>query len=215
MKRSFYFSGLWWALLQHVLVVLMLVVVCWCFETPIYIRLFMIGCALLLMWKLRWVLRFHRAVRCFKTIANDRIVLHVSPVRECTWSLEHFITRGEAELDKLNEIFGTSIAGPITVERGLYVDDVATPLVYATGYKLSSLLKSKFFFKEQHRRHCYLLAGSFTTFLISRYGWKTYRRFYRNSDSVFTRSQFKRYFGLSFEQAEKQWRRKIVFNEEE
>ena len=101
-----------------------------------------------------------------------------------------------------------------TTQKGLHVDDVATPLVYATKYKLSSLLKPEFFFKELRRHHCYLLAGSFTSYLIRRYGWEAYRQFYRKSDSVFMHWQFKRRFGLSLEKAEKEWRRKVVFNDE-
>ena len=77
-------------------------------------------------------------------------------------------------------------------------------------HKLKQLLKRPFFFGERRRHANYLLAGSFTHFLIERYSWQIYRRFYRYSDSVFLLSHFKRIFGVSLDQAELQWRRKLL-----
>jgi hypothetical protein len=46
--------------------------------------------------------------------------------------------------------------------------------------------------------------GGFTGFLIRRFGWDQYRRFYSKADRWTFRSLFQRQFGMSFEAA---WRR--------
>src|SRR5215471_10498734 len=47
----------------------------------------------------------------------------------------------------------------------------ALPLLLLGTLPLPKLLRAKFFFDETHRQSCYILAGSFTGFLIHRYGW--------------------------------------------
>jgi len=67
-----------------------------------------------------------------------------------------------------------------------------------------SLLFDRRYFFAPHRRHVsYALAGVFTGFLIRRFGWDSYRRFYRKADRWTFRSLFKRQFGISLEGA---WR---------
>ena len=95
-------------------------------------------------------------------------------------------------------------------QGGQLIDDLATLLVYAMNFNLNHLLNPRFFFSDIHRHSCYLLAGSFTGFLIRRYGWNAYCSFYRNCDSVFLLLQFKQRFGVSLEQAEQEWRRALI-----
>jgi hypothetical protein len=57
---------------------------------------------------------------------------------------------------------------------------------------------------------CYLLAGSFTGFLIRHCGWERYRRFYREAKASDFRETFKKCMGLSLEVAESRWRRQAL-----
>jgi hypothetical protein len=92
---------------------------------------------------------------------------------------------------------------------GQPIDVAARPLVANRNLTLARLLNRKFFFSEPHIHACYVLAGSFTAFLIRRYGWERYRRFYRRCVSPRFRAQFVRCFGVSLEKAEWQWRTEL------
>ena len=96
---------------------------------------------------------------------------------------------------------------------GRPIDKEARPLIANRNLKLPLLLKRKFFYGEPHRHACYVLAGSFTGFLMRRYGWKAYRKLYRRCDGVRFRAKFKRCFGVSFEKAEWQWRNELIIME--
>jgi hypothetical protein len=77
-------------------------------------------------------------------------------------------------------------------------------LVRRFGTDPSPLLDRRYFFAEHRLHDCYALAGAFTGFLISRFGWDRYQRFYRKADRWTLRSVFKRHYGMSLEDA---WRR--------
>jgi hypothetical protein len=55
-----------------------------------------------------------------------------------------------------------------------------------------------------------LLAGSFTGYLIRRFGWDRYRKLYRRCDGVRFRAKFQKYIGVSLEQAEWRWRNELI-----
>jgi hypothetical protein len=108
-----------------------------------------------------------------------------------------------------------STCAPHLVQEGLAVwlqgtmpDDTDTAEV--TDSVLSSdtdplpMLDRTYFFAPNRVRLSYALAGRFTGFLIRRFGWDHYRRFYRKADRWTFRSFFKRQFGMSFEAA---WQR--------
>lgn len=60
-------------------------------------------------------------------------------------------------------------------------------------------------------RH-YVLAGSFTGYLIERHGWATFWRFYRGlpgPDEGAFRQRFRRHFGMTFEAARSEWLDKL------
>lgn len=84
------------------------------------------------------------------------------------------------------------------------------PLLRQGVPKLPSLLRSKYFFAEPQRRSCYTLAGSFTGFLIRRFGWDRYRRLYRRCDGFRFRAKFRKCIGVSLEEAEWQWRNEVM-----
>lgn len=96
---------------------------------------------------------------------------------------------------------------------GKPIDKEALPIIRNKSLKLPLLLKPNFFFGDMHRHSCYILAGSFTGFLIRRHGWETYREFYRLCDGIRTRAKFNKVFGLTLEDAECQWRDEIVIME--
>jgi hypothetical protein len=68
----------------------------------------------------------------------------------------------------------------------------------------SPLLDHRYFFASDRVHVCYALAGTFTGFLVRRFGWDLYRRFYRRANSRTFRSVFQSDFGMSLEEA---WRR--------
>ena len=67
-----------------------------------------------------------------------------------------------------------------------------------------SMLDAKYFFAPDQIHASYVLAGGFTGFLIRRFGWDQYRRFYSKAQRWTFRSVFHRHFGMSFETA---WQR--------
>jgi hypothetical protein len=79
--------------------------------------------------------------------------------------------------------------------------------------KLSLLLKPKFFFAEPQRHACYVLAGSFTGFLIRRYGWQQYRKLFRRCNGSRFRAKFEKCFGVTLEKADWRWRNEIMVME--
>ncbi len=77
--------------------------------------------------------------------------------------------------------------------------------------KMRLLLNPRFFYsKPPQRQSCYVLAGSFTGFLIRRFGWQQYRKCYRLCNGRRFQAKFKACFGLSLEQAEWKWRNEIL-----
>jgi hypothetical protein len=98
-------------------------------------------------------------------------------------------------------------------QAGRPIDIAARPLLANRNLKLRFLLKRKFFYSEPYRPSCYVLAGSFTGFLIRRYGWKPYRKLYRRCDGLRFDAKFQRCFGVSFEKAEWQWRNQLIVME--
>jgi hypothetical protein len=74
------------------------------------------------------------------------------------------------------------------------------------NWNLQSLTDADFFFCNEYRHACYVLAGSFTAFLIERWGWQAYRTLYRSCRPHFMEWAFKRALGISFDEAEAEWR---------
>jgi hypothetical protein len=93
--------------------------------------------------------------------------------------------------------------------RGVPLDSVALRLLRHRGPQLSDLWSRKFFFSESNRSACYILAGSFTGFLIRRFGQDAYRKFYHKSDALNFHAYFRKIFGISFEKAEWRWRTEL------
>jgi hypothetical protein len=93
---------------------------------------------------------------------------------------------------------------------GYPIDTVARPFLCDQSLQLPQLLDPKFFFAEPQREACYLLAGSFTGFLIRRYGWEKYRKLFRQCDGKRFQAKFKKCFGVPLEQAELEWRIEII-----
>jgi hypothetical protein len=111
--------------------------------------------------------------------------------------------------------FRWNTCAPPLVQEGLAVwlpgtmpDDTQTAEIIDSGLAFdtdpSPMLDSRHFFAPDQVHASYALAGGFTGFLIRRFGWDQYRRFYSKADRWTFRSVFKRQFGISFEAA---WRR--------
>ncbi|HEX5102721.1 MAG TPA: hypothetical protein VFV87_02860 [Pirellulaceae bacterium] len=76
-------------------------------------------------------------------------------------------------------------------------------------WTLRSLLDRNFFFDRTYRHACYMIAGSFTSFLIDEFGWDAYRRLYRWSRPHLVEWAFRRSLGVSFDEAESRWRGRL------
>ena len=88
------------------------------------------------------------------------------------------------------------------IARDLFDGEIAdrTPLLNA-----GRLFEFKFFFADANRNSCYVLAGSFTGFLIRRYGVEAYRKFFRKTNASNFPDYFRKVFGVTFAKAEWQW----------
>jgi hypothetical protein len=93
---------------------------------------------------------------------------------------------------------------------GQPIDVAARPLLQNRSLRLSLLLRPRFFFAEPHRPSCYVLAGSFSGFLIRCYGWERYRKLFRLCDGSRFRAQFEKCFGVALETAEWHWRNEAI-----
>jgi hypothetical protein len=76
-------------------------------------------------------------------------------------------------------------------------------------WTLRSLLDQSFFFDKPYRHACYVIAGSFTGFLIDEFGWDAYRRLYGWCRPQLVEWAFKRSLGVSFDEAETRWRSQL------
>jgi hypothetical protein len=88
---------------------------------------------------------------------------------------------------------------------GQAVDEAAGEALRSSGLTCRTMLRVRVFFSETHRLTCYLLAGSFTGFLLCRYGWRRYRRLYRQASGQRFEACFRKCLGVSLEVAEGQW----------
>jgi hypothetical protein len=96
-------------------------------------------------------------------------------------------------------------------QQGYSLDGLAVTYLRGTDYPLRPLLDCSFFFRETNHGPWYVLAGSFTGFLTRRFGWDTYKRFYcRLFDGSRFDARFSKQFGLTLEEAEKQWRDELI-----
>jgi hypothetical protein len=95
-------------------------------------------------------------------------------------------------------------------ECGQPLDEAARPWLGNRDFKLPLLLKPRFFFDESRQYACYVLAGSFTGFLIRRYGWPQYRKLFRLCRGTRLRAKFQKCLGVTLEKAEWQWRTEVA-----
>jgi len=95
-------------------------------------------------------------------------------------------------------------------ERGYPIDTLAQPLLDNRRLRLSDLLNRRVFFSESQRLGCYVLAGSFTRFLIRRYGWNRFERRYRSCNGYRFGGKFKKHIGVMLERAEWSWRNDVM-----
>jgi hypothetical protein len=94
---------------------------------------------------------------------------------------------------------------------GYAIDDLAAAWLRQETVRLRPLLDPTGFFAASWG---YTVAASFSGFLIRRSGWDTYRRFYRQELGAGRfDARFTEYFGLSLEEAEEQWRCKLLWKD--
>jgi len=75
---------------------------------------------------------------------------------------------------------------------------------------ISALLRTSFFLHPKNRDACYIIAGNFTQWLIDRFGWQAYCRFYRAARQRNFQRVFEQTFGIALSQAETLWRETVA-----
>jgi hypothetical protein len=94
-------------------------------------------------------------------------------------------------------------------DQGEPIDAAAWPWVNEPALGLRALLSPSFFFADPHRHACYVLAGSFTGFLIRRHGRATHRRLYQWVTARGFERDFEDAVGVSLGAAERAWRQEV------
>jgi hypothetical protein len=89
---------------------------------------------------------------------------------------------------------------------GKQIDDAARAVLDRREVELDVLTDRSRFFSAEYMSDCYTLAGSFTAFLVHRFGWEAYRRLYRQCDGRRFRAKFRKCFGTTLEDAHWEWR---------
>jgi hypothetical protein len=96
-------------------------------------------------------------------------------------------------------------------EHGQSIDRVAAALLQEQDCDLRPLLDPSFFVDGENIHHSYFMAGSFTGFLIRRFGWDTYRQFYRKARAdLLVELPWRDHFGMYLEELEQQWRSELL-----
>jgi hypothetical protein len=95
-------------------------------------------------------------------------------------------------------------------EGGRPLDAKAATLLRTGSVPLSSLLGRGPFVKGPRRNACYVLAGSFTGFVVRHFGWDRYRTLYRRAGLVGFAATFHKVLGLSLAEAERLWRDEVL-----
>jgi hypothetical protein len=89
---------------------------------------------------------------------------------------------------------------------GVPIDALAACLLIHERLRLRTLLNAHCFHDERTRGASYIVAGSLTGYLLNRFGWSAYRRFYQRQG--FLRRfdvHFRRAFGVTLDEAEREW----------
>ena len=92
---------------------------------------------------------------------------------------------------------------------GQALDGAALVAFRRRGIRPSAMLARSFFFDERWTQECYILAGSFTGFLMRRLGSKGFWRFCHRTAIWGYRKSIKRSLGMSLEEAEARWRAEL------
>jgi hypothetical protein len=151
--------------------------------------------------------RYGGAALC---LANAVLVADDHNVREC---LRHeFVHLFSA---RWNPFAPPLIAEGLSVwlqaeDQDRRLDERAQRWLARRGLRLRLLLKRSFFFAEANRHACYGVAGSFTGFLIRRFGWERYQQFFRTGAGWRVLPRFEQCFGMSLDKAEGEWRTEIL-----
>jgi hypothetical protein len=93
---------------------------------------------------------------------------------------------------------------------GRPLDREAAALLRNGSVPLSSLVGRRAFLTGPRRDACYVLAGSFTGFLVRRFSWDRYRTLYRRAGLVRFAATFQKVLGLSLAEAERLWREEVL-----
>ena len=107
----------------------------------------------------------------------------------------------------LQEGLATHLQGKVD---GRPVDFRAFPHSLSRELRMRKLLQESFFFGRLETQACYVLAGSFTGFLIRRFGWEMYSTYYRKANRLNYHKLFVKCFGITLVQAEWQWRDELM-----
>src|SRR5262249_49175155 len=89
------------------------------------------------------------------------------------------------------------------------LDLVARSFCRTAKLEIETLSAARLFFSVANQRACYALAGSFTKFLIDRFGWVRFKGFYRRARGKTLQAVYSKTFGESLAETEARWRRRL------
>jgi hypothetical protein len=98
-------------------------------------------------------------------------------------------------------------------ESGRPIDELVRSYLYRWEPLLPQLLRGRALYAEQGIYPNYLIAGSFTGFLLRRFGRDRYERLYRLPHQKYFADSFEACFGVTIEEAEREWRQGVMANE--
>jgi hypothetical protein len=139
------------------------------------------------------------------TVAISRNGFKFETVRH---ELTHLLS---AKWDRMAPIFLTE--GLAVWSQGTWwgqpVDEQAFVLIKEERQSLPDLLKTSHFYDDRHKDSSYILAGSFTGFLIRNYGWENYGKMFRSARQTGVRRALLNHFGRNPEDLERDWRAEL------
>ncbi len=117
----------------------------------------------------------------------------------------HLLSRRLGRLEPALKSEGLAVWAAALGEQS-YLDQWAVLVHLFEKASLLAMVDDLYFRDLARETPCYQIAGSFTGYLIRRYGWQAYVQFYRRAGRKNFHKAFERAFGVTFAEAEGCWR---------
>jgi tetratricopeptide (TPR) repeat protein len=146
-------------------------------------------------------------------VAADGLLAMKNPEELLHHEIAHLLSRSWGRLEPALKSEGLATWAQGTIEAKPVDSAALADLLSNPWWPLWSLLPDRIFYQDRLNR--YAIAGSFTGFVIRRFGLEAYRRWFRKAKRWNFESAFKKAFGLTLTSAERQWRRDLLARRKE